>query len=222
MPAGAECSASGSARTIRSLTAVSATAPAMRVSPVGEYVGSEEEVKRLSHIITSVSHSHPEGLKGAGMRRALRISRPHGRRQRGDIPPRPQGILPEVADISCAALSENYFFDVTCQGSVPQAIRCFYEGTDYEDTTGTQVSIGGDRTRRGCCRRYRGRLLRRSAAFYRRRGVISSRRAPRRCGKIRERSLNDDVYGFAVGADCAAPVSPEEQRNSDDCERPRR
>lgn len=38
---------------------------AMRVSPVGEYACSEEEVKRLSHIVTGVSHDHPEGLKGA-------------------------------------------------------------------------------------------------------------------------------------------------------------
>ena len=38
---------------------------AMRVSPVGEYARSEEEVKRLSKIVTSVSHNHPEGLKGA-------------------------------------------------------------------------------------------------------------------------------------------------------------
>ena len=38
---------------------------AMRVSPVGEYSRSEEEVRRLSRIVTSVSHDHPEGLKGA-------------------------------------------------------------------------------------------------------------------------------------------------------------
>ena len=37
----------------------------MRVSPVGEYARSEEEVKRLSRIVTAVSHDHPEGLKGA-------------------------------------------------------------------------------------------------------------------------------------------------------------
>lgn len=38
---------------------------AMRVSPVGWYARSEEEVKRLSRAVTAVTHDHPEGLKGA-------------------------------------------------------------------------------------------------------------------------------------------------------------
>lgn len=117
---------------------------AMRVSPVGEYVGSEEEVKRLSHIITGVSHSHPEGLKGAECV-ALCVYLARTGVDKEEIFRRVRKeYYPEVADISCAALSENYFFDVTCQGSVPQAIRCFYEGTDYEDTIRNAVSIGGD------------------------------------------------------------------------------
>ena len=117
---------------------------AMRVSPVGEYVGSEEEVKRLSHIITGVSHSHPEGLKGAECV-ALCVYLARTGVDKEEIFRRVRKeYYPEVADISCAALSENYFFDVTCQGSVPQAIRCFYEGTDYVDTIRNAVSIGGD------------------------------------------------------------------------------
>lgn len=117
---------------------------AMRVSPVGEYVGSEEEVKRLSHIITGVSHSHPEGLKGAECV-ALCVYLARTGVDKEEIFRRVRKeYYPEVADISCAALSKNYFFDVTCQGSVPQAIRCFYEGTDYEDTIRNAVSIGGD------------------------------------------------------------------------------
>ncbi len=33
---------------------------------------------------------------------------------------------------------------VTCQGSVPQAIICALEATDYEDAVRNAVSIGGD------------------------------------------------------------------------------
>jgi ADP-ribosylglycohydrolase len=37
-----------------------------------------------------------------------------------------------------------YKFDVSCQGSVPQAIRAFYESTDYESTIRLAISLGGD------------------------------------------------------------------------------
>ena len=37
-----------------------------------------------------------------------------------------------------------YEFDVTCQGSVPQAIQCFLESTDFEDAIRNAVSLGGD------------------------------------------------------------------------------
>ena len=37
-----------------------------------------------------------------------------------------------------------YHMDVTCQGSVPEAIIAFLESTDFEDTVRKAVSIGGD------------------------------------------------------------------------------
>ena len=37
-----------------------------------------------------------------------------------------------------------YHFDVTCQGSVPEAIIAFLESTDFEDTIRNAVSLGGD------------------------------------------------------------------------------
>ena len=38
---------------------------AMRVSPVGLYANSLEEALELARITASVSHNHPEGIKGA-------------------------------------------------------------------------------------------------------------------------------------------------------------
>ena len=37
-----------------------------------------------------------------------------------------------------------YHFDVTCQGSVPEAIIAFLESSDFEDTIRNAVSLGGD------------------------------------------------------------------------------
>lgn len=38
----------------------------------------------------------------------------------------------------------SYRFDVSCQGSVPQAITAFLESTDFENAIRNAISIGGD------------------------------------------------------------------------------
>ena len=38
----------------------------------------------------------------------------------------------------------DYRFDVSCQGSVPQAIVAFIEGENYVDVVSRAISIGGD------------------------------------------------------------------------------
>lgn len=38
----------------------------------------------------------------------------------------------------------TYEFDVTCQGSVPQAIVAFLESSNYENAIRLAISIGGD------------------------------------------------------------------------------
>jgi ADP-ribosylglycohydrolase len=41
-------------------------------------------------------------------------------------------------------IRESYTFDVSCQGSVPQAFAAFFESTGFEDAIRNAVSIGGD------------------------------------------------------------------------------
>ena len=38
----------------------------------------------------------------------------------------------------------NYEFDVSCQGSVPEAIIAFLESTDFENAIRLAISLGGD------------------------------------------------------------------------------
>ena len=44
----------------------------------------------------------------------------------------------------CNSIRKVNLFDETCQGSVPEAITCFLESTDFEDCIRLGVSIGGD------------------------------------------------------------------------------
>ena len=47
-------------------------------------------------------------------------------------------------DFDYEDLRKNYWFNETCQNSVPQAIFCFLISTDFEDCLRTTISIGGD------------------------------------------------------------------------------
>ena len=43
-----------------------------------------------------------------------------------------------------ADLQEYYDWDSSCQGTVPPALQCFFESTDFEDAIRNAISIGGD------------------------------------------------------------------------------
>ena len=116
---------------------------AMRISPVADYARSEEEVKRLSRIVTEVTHNHPEGLKGAECVAMCGFLAKQGATKE-QIFRRAKEYYPEIGTFTCAKLSETNVFDETCQGSVPQALTCFFEGKDFEDTIRNAISIGGD------------------------------------------------------------------------------
>ena len=115
---------------------------AMRVSGCG-YVGSSlEKVRLLSKAVTEVSHNHPEGIKGAEATAvAVYLARTGSRKEeiRDYIRKNYYAI-----DFTLDEIRENYTFDVTCQGSVPQAFEAFFESTDYEDAIRNAISIGGD------------------------------------------------------------------------------
>ena len=47
-------------------------------------------------------------------------------------------------DFTIDEIRDEYEFDVSCQGTVPQAITAFLEGNSFEDVIRTAVSLGGD------------------------------------------------------------------------------
>lgn len=115
---------------------------AMRVS-VCAWVGeSLEEVKELSRIVTSVTHNHPEGLKGA---EATAVATYLARIGKSKEEIRNVILRDYYAiDFTLDEIRDSYRFDVSCQGSVPQALEAFFESVSFEDAIRNAVSIGGD------------------------------------------------------------------------------
>jgi type I restriction enzyme M protein len=115
---------------------------AMRVSACGFAARTLDEAKELSRKVTAVTHDHPEGLKGAEAASVCVFLARKGKN------------LLEIRDyandnyypmnFTLDGIRESYRFDVSCQGSVPQAIMAFLESSGFEDAIRNAVSIGGD------------------------------------------------------------------------------
>lgn len=117
---------------------------AMRVSGVGWFAKSEEEVKQLSELVTGVTHNHPEGLKGAETV-AMCIYYARTGKSKDFLREYIYQQYPEVKDLDYEELRRTYYHgEEICQVSVPQALYCFLISDSFEDCLRTTISIGGD------------------------------------------------------------------------------
>lgn len=115
---------------------------AMRVSPVAWVAESLEQAETLAEWSAEVTHNHPEGIKGAqAVASAVYLAR------QGKTKETIKAYIEEhyyALDFTLEEIRPNYSFDVTCQGSVPQAILSFLESADFEDALRNAISLGGD------------------------------------------------------------------------------
>ncbi|WP_423189813.1 ADP-ribosylglycohydrolase family protein [Alkalibacterium sp. f15] len=115
---------------------------AMRVSPAGLAGRTEMDALERAKRVTKVSHNHKEGLKGA---EAVTLAIYMARKglSKSSIYSRINADYYSL-DFKLDNIRDSYEFDVSCQGSVPQAIKAFIEAMSFEDAIRTAISIGGD------------------------------------------------------------------------------
>ncbi len=122
---------------------------AMRSSPVGWAFDSETEVLAQAANTAAPTHNHPEGVKGAqAIALAVFLARKGAdkNRIRGEIERRFAYDLHRTID----AIRPGYRFDVSCQGSVPEAIIAFLDSNGVEEAIRTAISLGGDADTQAC------------------------------------------------------------------------
>ena len=92
--------------------------------------------------VTQVSHNHPEGIKGAEATSVATFLARTGK-SKDEIR---ATILRDYypIDFTLDEIRSIYRFDVSCQGSVPQALEAFFESDSFEDAIRNAISIGGD------------------------------------------------------------------------------
>lgn len=122
---------------------------AMRVSPVGFAFDSTNDVLLEAKKTAEVTHSHPEGIKGA-QATALAIFLARCGAGKEEIRKQICRRFDYNLNRTLAEIRPSYSFDVSCQGSVPESIIAFLESNDFEDAVRLAISLGGDSDTMGC------------------------------------------------------------------------
>lgn len=121
---------------------------AMRIAPVGWAFDALEETLAEAERSARPTHDHPEGIRGAQAvagamfmardgRSKEEIRRWLGERFHYDM------------ERTAAEIRPRYGFDVTCQGSVPEALIAFLEADSFEAAVRNAVFLGGDADTQG-------------------------------------------------------------------------
>ncbi|MFZ7125481.1 MAG: ADP-ribosylglycohydrolase family protein [Desulfobacterales bacterium] len=122
---------------------------AMRVSPVGWAFDSVDEVLREAERSAEISHNHPEGIKGA-QAAALAVFLARTTRDKAVIGKEVSDRFGYDLDRTLDDIRPSFRFDISCQGTVPEAVIAFLESDSYEDAVRNAISLGGDSDTLAC------------------------------------------------------------------------
>lgn len=121
---------------------------AMRCSYIGEHYQLLPDVRIYARRSADCTHNHEEGIKGAVVT-AVCINLAKNGKSKKDIyeyvlTEYPSSKYKYGVDRPLNSYRETYKWDVTCQGSVPVAIRCFLESESYESFIRNVLSLPCD------------------------------------------------------------------------------
>ena len=117
---------------------------AMRVSPVGFFRDSIDDVLAEAERSAAVTHNHPEGIKGA-QAAALAVFLGRTGSTKSEIKTTIETRFGyDLSSQNLDQIRPEYRFDVSCMGTLPVALLAFLESENYEDAIRNAVSVGGD------------------------------------------------------------------------------
>ncbi len=109
---------------------------AMRTAYIGEFYDNYTEMQKIAAEVAAVSHNHPEGIKGAVVTATCIWMAKHEKTKQDIydyvLEQYPKDEYEYSIAYSLDEIRPRYKWNESCQGSVPAAMRCFYESTDYE------------------------------------------------------------------------------------------
>ena len=122
---------------------------AMRTSAVGWKFRTLEETEKVAAISASITHDHPEGIKGAQATAAAIFLARTGKTKQ-EIKDYIEKRFGYDLGTHTDEIRKTYGWEDSCQGTVPPAIRAFLDSTDFESAVRIAVSLGGDSDTLAC------------------------------------------------------------------------
>ena len=122
---------------------------AMRASAVGWKFSTLEETERVAALSASITHDHPEGIKGAQATAAAIFLARTGKSKQ-EIKDYIEKRFGYDLGTHTDELRKTYGWEDSCQGTVPPAIRAFLDSNDFESAVRIAVSLGGDSDTLAC------------------------------------------------------------------------
>lgn len=122
---------------------------AMRASAVGWKFSTLEETERVAELSASITHDHPEGIKGAQATAAAIFLARIGK-SKDEIKEYIETRFGYDLGTHTDEIRKVYGWESSCQGTVPPAIRAFLDSTDFESAVRIAVSLGGDSDTLAC------------------------------------------------------------------------
>lgn len=122
---------------------------AMRVSPVGLAFDDVDTVLLEAKRTAEVSHNHPEGIKGA-QATAIAVFLAQKGESKENIKHQIAKLFGYDLNRTIDEIRPSYRFDVSCQGTVPEAVIAFLDSCSYEDAIRKAISLGGDSDTLAC------------------------------------------------------------------------
>ena len=122
---------------------------AMRVSAVGWMFDTLEETERVAELSASITHNHPEGIKGAqATAAAIFMARTGSTKE--EIRNYIQKRFGYDLTKTWSDIHPTYGWEDSCQGTVPPAIIAFLDSENFEDAIRLAVALGGDSDTLAC------------------------------------------------------------------------
>ncbi len=122
---------------------------AMRVSAVGWAFDTLEETEDIAALTAEITHNHPEGVKGAQAVAAAIFWARNGKSKQ-EIKCYIERHYGYDLSATCNEIRPTYYFNESCQETVPQAIIAFLDSSDFESAIRLAVSLGGDSDTLAC------------------------------------------------------------------------
>lgn len=115
----------------------------MRIAPIAYYYDDLDIILEKTKQATIPSHNHEEAIIGAqAVTTTIYLAKNNYSKE--EIKAELQRRFNYTLDFDLEELQHNYTFSSRSRKSVPQAIFCFLESTNFEDCIRKSISIGGD------------------------------------------------------------------------------